>query len=536
MRQQFINVLSPAMSTVSNQISKLTGSPSSVLDTAKINANNALTSMQLMPNGVNTLPLTLSYNYPLESSTVTGTFSSSIAASIGSFNSNTSLLGDLYNYVNSLYVNLTAITTAASGVSSHLTSTDMGAHLSVVDTVLTQVQATLEGITPTLSSAMDMLTNLDNMINKYSMLLYAVTMAMAVLTLIGVILVKSCKAIGCRHFLYLVCLSSCLIGIILFAFAIFLAAAMSISFYSCSYTSTTFTNPLSFTNTITNVFGSQYSNLPTYFSQCFGGTNDFITMVDPTLSGYITNLKTSIFNTNLYNFTEFTTNINSKLTSMSTLIDYAGLGRMPDFDVTTSNGLAEVSFFNTVANKSLFSTSCPNSSYSVFYQDAWVPGVSSTYQALVSCQNKVAEDATVCTTGISSVVNCPSSRCIDTFSIISLYHRNGTSANLVTDANTRYGAACTPFNDYLTNFANNYVSVVNDKIGNSGQDSTDSNKLAGRFQIKTNTPTLTLKNYMTSSVQPLFTQVYGNLSAVNLDSVFNPSSGLFTGLDCRVMS
>jgi len=64
-RQQFINVLSPAISIISTQVSKLTGAPSSILDTAKTNANSAMTSMQLMPNGANTMPLTLNYSYPL---------------------------------------------------------------------------------------------------------------------------------------------------------------------------------------------------------------------------------------------------------------------------------------------------------------------------------------------------------------------------------------------------------------------------------------------------------------------------------------
>ncbi len=220
---------------------------------------------------------------------------------------------------------------------------------------------------------------------------------------------------------------------------------------------------------------------------------------------------------------------------MSTLIDFAGLGRIPDFDVTTTNGLSEISYFNTVANKSAFSASCPSSTHTLFYQDAWVPGVSSTYQSLVSCQNKVSIDSTVCTTGIGNVALCSTSRCIDTFSIISLYYRNGTLSNLITDANTRYVLPCTPFNSFLDSFANNYVKVVNDKIGNSAQDGGDSNKLAGRFQIKTNAPTLTVKNYMTSTVKPLFTEVYGNLSAANLDSIFNPTTGLLTGLDCRVL-
>jgi hypothetical protein len=126
-----------------------------------------------------------------------------------------------------------------------------------------------------------------------------------------------------------------------------------------------------------------------------------------------------------------------------------------------------MAYFRSVADKSLF-TSCPSGSYPVFWQDAWVPGHSTTYQGYVGCQGKVAEDATVCSSGISSTASCPSSRCIDTFSIINKYYRSGSIATLVTDANTRYGSACTPFNDYLTNFYNNYVKPVADTIGNSG--------------------------------------------------------------------
>ena len=42
---------------------------------------------------------------------------------------------------------------------------------------------------------------------------------------------------------------------------------------------------------------------------------------------------------------------------------------------------------------------------------------------------------------------------------------------------------------------------------------------------------------MNNFVKPLFTEVYGNLtSTLSLDSIFNPETGVITGLDCRVMS
>ena len=41
---------------------------------------------------------------------------------------------------------------------------------------------------------------------------------------------------------------------------------------------------------------------------------------------------------------------------------------------------------------------------------------------------------------------------------------------------------------------------------------------------------------MTSNVQPLFNQVYSNLTTtLALDSVFNPTTGVITGLDCRLL-
>ena len=64
-RYQLTNVLSPAISTVNTQVTRLNGAPTTVMDTAKNDATNAMTTMQLMPNGANTMGLTLNYNFPL---------------------------------------------------------------------------------------------------------------------------------------------------------------------------------------------------------------------------------------------------------------------------------------------------------------------------------------------------------------------------------------------------------------------------------------------------------------------------------------
>ena len=309
------------------------------METAKNDVTSAYNSIKTLPNGGNTLPLTLSYNYPLESSTSTDSLPSSIASNIGAYNSPSTLLYNLYTYLYALQTNLSAITTAASGVNPSLTPAAMGAHITATDTILASVQSDFTGITSSIQTVLDLLTTVDSYNLQYSRTLYGITLGLVCFTLLCLIIMKCCNAICCRHFLYLNCVAIFLITALLFAFTIILALAATTSYYTCSYLKPTFTSPTAFANTVNNLLGSQYANIPNYFSQCFGGNNDFLSPIDPVLSGYFTQLKTAVFNSYLYNFTDLTYNLNSQLTAMQTAIDNAGLGHVPDFDTSTPNGL-----------------------------------------------------------------------------------------------------------------------------------------------------------------------------------------------------
>ncbi len=260
-----------------------------------------------------------------------------------------------------------------------------------------------------------------------------------------------------------------------------------------------------------------------------------MTDVNPTLQGYITQLKSSVFNSQQYDFTTMTASINSQLSILGTVIDDYGMGHLPDFDVTSANGISQINTFNQISSKSLFNVNCPSASYNIFYQDVWVPGFSTTYEKYVDCLSKVKVYNTTCGLQLEDTSVCPYSRCIDTFSMISTYYRGATLANLISDADVRYGT-CAPFDTYLNNFHNNYVKKVVDNIGNSADDSADVNKLAGRFATNAKTPITNLKNEMNGNVKTLFTQVYNNLTQTNnLLSIFDPSTGVLTGLDCRLL-
>ena len=82
--------------------------------------------------------------------------------------------------------------------------------------------------------------------------------------------------------------------------------------------------------------GSDYDTLVNNFAQCFGGTYDFMTVMNPTLSNYIAHLRTAVHNSKNYDFTSMTTNIDTKVSNLGTAIDDAGLGNVPDFDTTSS--------------------------------------------------------------------------------------------------------------------------------------------------------------------------------------------------------
>ena len=336
-KNQLSNVLSPALSNVATQINKLSGLPSSALDTAKNDAASAKTSLQIMPNGGNNLQFSLNYNYPLESSTTTGTLSTVLGPKVGTFGSSSTLLGSIYGEVSALETNLTSITAAASSVGPHLTAGDMGVQISAADAVLTQVESNFNSLSQKLKDIMTQLNYIDTINKKYSFALYGTVMGVGILVLIGIILVKCFDAISCRHCLWLLCFVCFFLALVLLIFASALATTMATTYYSCVYLGDAFTDPTSFTNVVGALVG-QGGDVSTYFSQCFGGTNDFITRVNPTLSGYISQLKTSVFGAALYNFTYMTTSLNTRLSSLSSAIDQVGLGQVPDFDPFSALG------------------------------------------------------------------------------------------------------------------------------------------------------------------------------------------------------
>lgn len=247
--------------------------------------NNIISSIVSIPNGADNLEFSQAYNYPLDDSTPTATFSSLLGPKIGQFDKHLTLLGDLYHYISLIKTKITAISTASS-VESQLTdstSNDFGDSIGKADTVLTTVKGNLEEIQSDLESVMNFTDAFDSYTQQYSLVIYGSIIGCTTAVIIGAIFIKCLNILCCRHLLYFVCIIMFFISIALFIYAIILSFLMASMHYTTSYIEGTFTSPTKFTQTITDIYGLKYSEFTATFSQCFGGTNDFMTQLNPFL-------------------------------------------------------------------------------------------------------------------------------------------------------------------------------------------------------------------------------------------------------------
>jgi tetrahydromethanopterin S-methyltransferase subunit G len=330
-----------------------------VVGTVVTDTNNVLAGLQTVSKTDST-QFTQNYNYFLDSNVVSGTFSSVLGPLLGTHGANATLLGSLYTYiVNNILSNMTSITTAATSVSPHLNSGDMGAQITIADAALAVIQNNLDSMNSQFENVLSLLASIDSFNIRYAIIFYGVILGMALLILIIIIFMKCFRMTSCRHAIYLICFIMFFFCLLLFICTIILSILMPTLYYTCQYFQNTFTSPTAFTNMIVTLQGASYTNLANQFAQCFGGTNGFMTAVNPSLQGYISQLKTAVFNSKLYEFTTMNTTVNSQLTTIKTAIDDTGLGRIPDFDTSTTNGITQIDNFDAIANKSTFSVSCP---------------------------------------------------------------------------------------------------------------------------------------------------------------------------------
>ena len=132
------------------------------MGTVVTDTNNVIAGLQTVSNTDST-QFSHNYNYFLDSSVVSGTFSTVLGPLLGTHGSNSTLLGSLYSYiVSDILTNMTSITTAATSVSPHLNSAGMGAQISIADAALGVIQGNLDSMNSQFQNVLSLLSNIDS--------------------------------------------------------------------------------------------------------------------------------------------------------------------------------------------------------------------------------------------------------------------------------------------------------------------------------------------------------------------------------------
>lgn len=143
----------------------------------------------------------------------------------------------------------------------------------------------------------------DTYSKQYSLALYGGILGLSIAVILGIVFLKCLNVMCCRHLIYLVCIIFFFICLILFIYTIVLSIVMTSVHYSCTYLDDSFTSPTKFIQTITDTYEQKHVKFKTVFSECFGGTNNFMLEVDPNLDGYLSQLKSTVVNSHQFDFT-----------------------------------------------------------------------------------------------------------------------------------------------------------------------------------------------------------------------------------------
>ena len=101
----------PKISDIRTQVARLKPTGGSVMEKTTTDINTIISDIKSLPNGVDDAQFTLTYNYPLDTSSSTDILSSILGPKIGQFDQPSTLLGDLYQYLGTIQTKFTAIGT-----------------------------------------------------------------------------------------------------------------------------------------------------------------------------------------------------------------------------------------------------------------------------------------------------------------------------------------------------------------------------------------------------------------------------------------
>lgn len=243
--------LNTNLTSINNTMANLQPSSSNMTSITN-SATTALTNIAMIPNNVNSggnMPA-IAYSTPFNSASPTSTINSIFPNILGSSTTG-GYVGGLYAAVNSAKTTITSISNSASNFVSEASNYQSG---------ITQLQSTLSNFTnlikdtdnsfySTLSSGS---TNTNYVLTGMKVL-YASTIAVASLMLLGVLLISFCDKINCRYLLYFACFILFWIGFLGFALSILFSLLTPTVYYSCQFMSYSLSSSANFNSSFYDI-------------------------------------------------------------------------------------------------------------------------------------------------------------------------------------------------------------------------------------------------------------------------------------------
>ena len=230
-----LGYLNANLSSINNTMANLTPN-SSNMTTITNAATTALTNIAMIPNNVNSggnMPA-VAYSTPFNSASPTSTINSIFPSILGSSTTG-GYVGALYTAVSSAKTAITAISNAANNFVSETSNYQSG---------ITQLQSTLLSFTNLIKDTDNLFYNTlstgstdTNYVVTGMKVLYAATIAVASLMLLGVLLISFCDKINCRYLLYFACFILFWIGLLGFALSVLFSLLTPTVYFGCQFMS-----------------------------------------------------------------------------------------------------------------------------------------------------------------------------------------------------------------------------------------------------------------------------------------------------------
>jgi len=239
-----LGYLNANLSSINSTMANLQ-SNSSNMTSVSTSASTALTNIAKIPNNVDAggNMTAIAYNTPLNSASPTSTISSVFPAVLGSSTTG-GYVGILYAAVSAARDTISNISTAAGNFVSQTAT---------LQTTVTTLQSTIKNFTNFITSidssfytTLSTASTDTNYVLTGVKILYAATIAMASLMLLGVLLVSFCDKTNCRYLIYITCFFLFLLGFLGFVLSIVFSILTPAVYFGCQYMNYSLANSTNF--------------------------------------------------------------------------------------------------------------------------------------------------------------------------------------------------------------------------------------------------------------------------------------------------